>query len=313
MFFSLNHRLSIGPAALLTLAAAAGLKSSIPDGSVFGGASLREQAGRVTQFVPDMAKQAFAMTAPAVAAKAAMTPGTSAASSLDSTVDALASAGNSIASAGNDSYDWLRSQIRWKTVRFGDGEAQTPDKASRLLLVKAAAKSAGLEQVGLGFQDVYGVINAETSWVPRTGMGKNGTPSYGLAQFEPATARALGLRNPDDPVEAVHVAAVHLKQAATWSANRLEGLKLTPEQRAEKLREGVSIYYNLSSKGRAKWNGQNTETMPVETLRHIANTERGAREATYLAAQLQIMKHYGTGAGAGAQTAQIVRVSGSGS
>jgi hypothetical protein len=224
-------------------------------------------------------------------------------------VDALASAGNSIASAGNNSYDWLRSQIRWKTVRFGKGEAQTPDKASRILLVQAAARSAGLDQVGLGFQDVYGVINAETSWVPRTGMGKNGTPSYGLAQFEPATARALGLRNPNDPVESVHVMAVHLKDAAEWSLKRISGLKLSDAQRALKLREGISIYYNLSSKGRAKWNGKNTDNMPVETLRHIANTERGAREATYLAAQLQIMKHYGTGAGAGTDTAQVVKVS----
>lgn len=307
MFFSLNDRFAIGPAVMLAcVAAAAGLKSSIPDGSVFSGASLREQAGRVTKMVPAMAKQAVAMSAPAVAAKAAMTSGASAASSLSNTVDA-------ITSAGNNSYDWLRSQIRWKTVRFGNGEAQTPDKASRIMLVQAAAKSAGLDQVGLGFQDVYGVINAETSWVPRTGMGKNGTPSYGLAQFEPATARALGLRDPNDPVEAVHVAALHLKQAATWSANRLEGLKLTPEQRAEKLREGVSIYYNLSSKGRAKWNGTNTDIMPVETLRHIANTERGAREATYLAAQMQIMKHYGTGAGAGTDTAQVIRVSTGGS
>ncbi|MES2936559.1 MAG: transglycosylase SLT domain-containing protein [Pseudomonadota bacterium] len=261
----------------------------MPDVSAFHAASLREQAGRVTQFVPAMARQALAMSAPAVAAKAAMSSGTSAASSLSSTVDA-------IASAGNTSYDWLRGQIRWKTVKHGKNEVQTPDKASRLLLVQAAAKSVGLNEVGLGFEDVYGVISAETSWLPRTGMGKNGKPSYGLAQFEPATARALGLQDPNDPVEAVHAAALHLKQAATWSANRIEGLKLTPEERAEKLREGVSIYYNLSSKGRAKWNGENTQKMPVETLRHIANSERGAREATYLAAQLQIMRHYGPGA-----------------
>ncbi len=300
--FSLSDRLSFGPAAMLIcLVAAAGLKSSMPDVSAFRVSSLREQAARVTQFVPAMARQALALSAPAVAAKAAMTTGTSAASKLSSTVSAI-----------NTSYNWLRGQIRWKTVKHGNTEVQTPDKASRLLLVQAAAKSVGLSEVGLGFEDVYGVINAETSWLPRTGVGKNGTLSYGLAQFEPATARALGLQDPNDPVEAVHAAALHLKQAATWSANRIEGLKLTPEERAEKLREGVSIYYNLSSKGRAKWNGENTERMPVETRRHIANSQIGAREATYLAAQLQIIQHYGTGA-SGATTVGYTKTSAHGS
>ena len=47
--------------------------------------------------------------------------------------------------------------------------------------------------------------------------------SFGIAQFEPATARAVGLRDPSDPVEAVHAAALHLKDAAEWSAKRISG------------------------------------------------------------------------------------------
>jgi hypothetical protein len=189
-----------------------------------------------------------------------------------------------------DHYAELRKQMRWLPVRLGENVLKTPDPSSRLLLVKAAAESAGLDEVGLSHRDVYGIINAETSWIPRMGSSKDGTPNLGIAQFEPATARAVGLTDPDDPVQAVHAAALHLKEAALWSARRIEDLKLTPEQRAVKLREGVSIYYNLSSKGRAKWNGMNTAKLPVETRRHIANARVGAREAAELEAQLRELK-----------------------
>jgi hypothetical protein len=57
-----------------------------------------------------------------------------------------------------------------------------------------------------------------------------------------------------------------------------------------KLREGVSIYYNLSTKGRSVWNGLNTAKLPVETRRHIANARLGAREAAQLEAQLRELK-----------------------
>lgn len=187
-------------------------------------------------------------------------------------------------------YGQLRARLRWVRTRIGEDHLLTPDLHSRVLLAKSAAQRAGLHEVGLSFRDVYGIINAETSWVPRTGASKDGTPNLGIAQFEPATAKALGLRNPDDPVEAVHVAAVHMKEAAEWSAERLEGLKLGAGERAEKLREGVSIYYNLSSRGRAAWNGKNTRKLPRETRLHIRNARAGAREAAFLEAQLQAAK-----------------------
>jgi hypothetical protein len=187
-------------------------------------------------------------------------------------------------------YDQLRARLHWEPVRFAGEELETPDPQSRLLLVRAAAQRAGLEQVGLSYRDVYGIINAETSWVPRMGASKDGTPNLGIAQFEPDTAKAVGLTDPTDPVQAVHALAVHLKEAAIWSARRIANLKLTPEQRARKLREGVSIYYNLSSKGRSEWNGLNTAKLPIETRRHIANARDGAREAAELEAQLQQVK-----------------------
>lgn len=173
-------------------------------------------------------------------------------------------------------------QLRWIPA----GERMTLDAASRLALARSAADGASLAEVGLDFRDVYGVIHAETSWVPRTGMGRNGVASHGLGQFEPATARAVGLRDPNNAVEAVHAAARLLREAAVWSGNRIAGLKLAPEQRAAKLREGISIYYNLSTRLRSTWNGLNTDRLPVETLHHIRNVRAGAKQAEQLHARL---------------------------
>ena len=192
--------------------------------------------------------------------------------------------------ADHSYFDGIRAKMRWLPVRYAGNVLQTPDVQSRLLLAQAAAERAGLEQVGLSHRDVYGIINAETSWIPRTGASKNGTPNLGIAQFEPATAKAVGLDDPTDPVQAVHAMAVHLKDAAIWSSKRIAKLDLTPEEHARKLREGVSIYYNLSSKGRSVWNGKNTAKLPIETRRHIANARLGAREAAELEAQLAELK-----------------------
>ena len=190
----------------------------------------------------------------------------------------------------NTYYAQLSSRLNWLPVRYAGSMLKTPDVPSRLLLAKSAAQRAGLSEVGLSYRDVYGIINAETSWIPRMGSSKDGTPNLGIAQFEPATASAVGLTDPGDPVQSVHAMAVHLKDAAKWSARRLSGLKLSPDQYALKLREGVSIYYNLSSKGRNAWNGRNTRKLPIETQRHIANARVGAREAAELEAQLRELR-----------------------
>ena len=178
----------------------------------------------------------------------------------------------------------LQSRIRWVPVHHGAKTLRTLAPESRLLLARAAAQSAGLASVGLSFQDVYGVIDAETSWVPRDGMGRNGVTSMGLAQFEPATAKGLGLQDPNDPVQAVHAAALYMKHGAEWAAHKIAHLKLSPQQYAAKLREGVSVYYNLSVRGRNKWDGINTAQLPLETRRHISNVRSGAEEALELAA-----------------------------
>jgi hypothetical protein len=181
-----------------------------------------------------------------------------------------------------DVYAQLRTQLRWLPVRVGNRELATLDAGSRLLLARSAAERADLAAVGLDYRDVYGVINAETTWVSRTGMGRNGVASHGLAQFEPATARALGVRDANDPVEAVHAAATLLKEAAQWSARRIAGLGLSGPEHASRLREGVSIYYNLSSRARERWDGLGHVSLPVETQRHIANVRVGAMQAERL-------------------------------
>jgi hypothetical protein len=175
----------------------------------------------------------------------------------------------------------LRARLHWMSVQVNGRELRTPDPASRLLLVRSAAERARLADVGLDFRDVYGVITAETSWVPRTGMGRNGVASQGLAQLEPATARALGVRDANDPVEAVQAAARLLREAGAWSARRLAGLRLSEVDRAVRLREGISVYYNLSSHARQRWNGL-THTLPLETRRHIFNVRAGIAQAERL-------------------------------
>ena len=235
------------------------------------------QQGRVTDALNTVAVPAAMATVPVVVA--AVAPETNPLATLG--VEAPAAVRSEPVPAGD-----LREKIRWVPVNHDGAKVMTPDAASRLLLAKAAAERAGLEKVGLNYQDVYGVIMAETSWLPRTGMGKNGVRSYGLAQFEPATAKGMGLKDPNDPVEAVYAAALHMKHAAEWSADKLEALKLPPQVYAARLREGVSVYYNLSWKGRKLWDGINTAKLPEATQRHIKNTAWGAQRASYLEEKL---------------------------
>lgn len=153
------------------------------------------------------------------------------------------------------------------------------DESSRILLVKQVSQQQGLESVGLNWKDLYGLIHAETAWVARDGKGKNGVTSVGLAQMEPNTAKSLNLDNPLDPIQAISGAAVLMKEAAQWSRFKLSGLKLGKHEKNQKIREGISVYYNLSTAGRRAWNGVNTDQMPIETQRHILNTKDGANLA----------------------------------
>jgi hypothetical protein len=222
----------------------------------------------------------------AVAAAAATPAGTVGAAASTTAAAAVAAVKPAVVSVAFASEEELRAKMKWVPVKFGGERVQTLDEESRLLLAQAAAERAGLHKVGLSYEDVYGLINAETSWIPRTGMGKNGVASMGLAQFEPRTAKGLGLKDPNDPVQAVYFAAINMKHGAKWASDRIAHMKLPPEQYAAKMREGVSIYYNLSVKGRNKWDGTNTSALPIETQRHIQNVRTGAEEAAELADEI---------------------------
>jgi hypothetical protein len=187
-------------------------------------------------------------------------------------------------------YRELRGQIRWVPARIGREVLLTVDPASRLLLAKSAAQRARLHELGLGFEDVYGLIAAESSWTPRDGASRDGTPNLGIAQFEPATAAALGVRDPHDAVEAVHAAAEHMREAAAWSASRIARLKLNRKERAARLREGISIYYNLSVRGREAWDGRDASRLPAATNAHIRNAREGAKEAALFDAQARVLQ-----------------------
>jgi len=279
----MKERVTSGVASVLMLAGLASVALTGSMGSAPAPTSdtlaQRFQAGKVADQAPALQAAPMPVVAAAAAAVAAMPK------------------------LENGYYEQLRARLNWLPVRYAGSLLKTPDVPSRLLLAKSAAQRAGLSEVGLSYRDVYGIINAETSWIPRLGASKDGTPNLGIAQFEPATAKAVGLSDPSDPVQAVHAMAVHLKDAARWSAKRLAGLKLSPVEYDRKLREGVSIYYNLSSKGRAAWNGKNTRKLPIETQRHIANARVGAREAAELESQLRELR--GRMAGTGMMTASF--------
>ena len=172
-----------------------------------------------------------------------------------------------------------RQHLSYVQVKFGSKEVQVLDEGSRIRLVKQAAAKHELHKVGLNWKDLYGVIHAETAWVPRDGMGRNGVVSAGLAQLEPATAKALGVTDPHDPVQAIEATAELMKDGAIWARAKLSGLRMNPPLMAERLRHGVSIFYNLSTRGRNRWDGTNYFDMPLETQLHIENTAHGARIA----------------------------------
>jgi hypothetical protein len=241
----------------------------------------------LTSQVSSAAPAAVLKTSGAAAAVAAVKPATPPVIRLAAPAAKIAAApAAKTAAAKIASEDAVRSALKFETVRWGGKPVQTLDEASRILLAKTAAEKMGLGEVGLSYRDVYGVIEAETSWIQRTGASKDGTPNLGLAQFEPRTAESMGLKDPADPVQAVFAAAKYMKMGAKWASSKIGHLKSDPKLYAAKLREGVSVHYNLSIKGRNKWNGLNTAQLPVETQRHIRNAALGAQEAAELALKL---------------------------
>lgn len=153
-----------------------------------------------------------------------------------------------------------------------DGKAiETISPLERVRLCKEIASQAALKSHGLDWRDLYAVVHAETGWVPRDGMGRNGKVSRGLAQLEDATARSLGV-DPHDPRQALSAVASLLKEAASWS--RAKGYAVGSGS--------LSAYYNLSTKARNAWSGESIKELPIETQRHFANFNDGRQYAAHL-------------------------------
>lgn len=183
-------------------------------------------------------------------------------------------------------FERLRGELRYIEVKTPKSSHVVLDINSRIALVKSAAEDLKLHEHGLTWQDLYGLIHAETGWIDRDGMGKNAVTSMGLAQFEPSTAKSIGIDNPRDPIQAVYGAGMLLNQAADWSAMKvrknLRHHKLKKETLHVAFKEGVSIFYNTSSQLRNSWDASNTQDFPEETQRHIKNTREGAKAAVFL-------------------------------
>lgn len=146
----------------------------------------------------------------------------------------------------------------------------------RVQLCREVAQQEQLQRHGLGWRDIYAIVHAETGWFAREGQSKDGTPNLGVAQFEPATADALGI-DPHDPKQALQGVARLLKHARAWAASRAlpdAGDGYGPGGAA-----AHSVFYNLSTKARNGWSGTSPDELPIETQRHISNYRDGLKVA----------------------------------
>lgn len=156
------------------------------------------------------------------------------------------------------------------TIRIGNQNLQAVAMVDRMSLCKAAAAKNNLKAQGLDWRDVYAIVNAETDWAARDGMGRNKHVSRGLAQLDDATAKILGV-DPHDHVQAIGAVASLLFEAAAWSKSK--GYTVGSGS--------LSVYYNLSTSARNAWDGS-INALPFETQQHIANFRQGRLVATSL-------------------------------
>ena len=150
----------------------------------------------------------------------------------------------------------------------------------RVRLCQVVAKQHKLSAVGRDWKDIYAIINAETAWAAREGKGRSGTPSYGLAQLELRTARALNIEDPNDPQQALSATARLITESVGWA--RARGIEMKDA--------AISVNYNLSSAARNAWSGTSLEDLPIETQRHVKNVSQGRQIADVLGRQTLVFE-----------------------
>lgn len=178
------------------------------------------------------------------------------------------------ASDSSSSAEWT-PRLPEVSVRVLGKDFPAMHPLDRVRLCQVVAARENLPAVGRDWRDVYAVISAETAWAPREGRGNNGKASYGLAQLEMATARALQIDDPADPLQAATATARLIRESVAWARVK----------RVEAQEAVISVHYNLSTAARNAWDGKTIDTLPVETQRHVANFLAGRRDAEFFGRQ----------------------------
>lgn len=132
---------------------------------------------------------------------------------------------------------------------------------------QAALQASRLEGIAIDPVKVGAVMIAESSLVSRVGWSANGkTPSFGLAQLEENTARALGVKDLNDPLESAQAAARLVA----------EGLRFARANAQVDPRIAMSLNYNTSTLLRRTLIAQHgaglqVEHLPQATQNHVKN------------------------------------------
>lgn len=186
------------------------------------------------------------------------------------------------------------SQEQMKVLRYGEhppvkttvrinGKLETQWTLHPFDLVRlareAAAKASSIEGVRVDPARVGAVMIAESAMVSRVGWSANGkVPSFGLAQLEERTARALGVKDLEDPRESA-LAAARLVA---------EGQKLANANRSIDASLIASLAYNTSTATRKLLishygSALRAEDLPPATQAHVKNMAYGEQRMNLFA------------------------------
>ena len=129
-----------------------------------------------------------------------------------------------------------------KTSIWYQGKNQTHWTLHPFDLVALARGAASEVSRTTGFKvdprKIGAIMMAESSLVARTGWSANGkTPSFGLAQLEMKTAKALWVKNPNDPAESALAVAKLI----------VEGMRFARANSSVDDRIAFSLFYNTST------------------------------------------------------------------
>lgn len=188
--------------------------------------------------------------------------------------------------------------IRMIPVRFKGKQIHSVHPEDRIAIVKRASERESLDRMigDEAWKLVYGMIQAESNWIPRDGLGRNNRISVGVAQMELPTAESLGI-DPHNPHEAAQGVAKLVKEAVETYKTRLRKGMVISDERGRKLEHRkalavyISVHYNTSSKFRSEWDGR-ISSLHQPTRVHIKNVTYGIGEAGSVDREIKANKAY---------------------